>query len=74
MYAYFEIGTTGQSLHIQPFVAINQTAAQLQAILKPLYDDLKAIGLKYEAVTKEYKTFFDLYIDMFEDEGRAAPR
>ncbi len=51
LYVYFEIGTTGQSLHIQPFVAINQTTAQLAAILKPLYDDLNAIGLKYEAVT-----------------------
>ncbi|KAH8890145.1 FAD-binding domain-containing protein [Thozetella sp. PMI_491] len=69
LYVYFEIGTAGESLHIQPFVAINQTAAQLEAILKPLYDDLDAIGLKYEAVTKEYGTFFDLYIDMFQDES-----
>ncbi|KAH8895378.1 FAD-binding domain-containing protein [Thozetella sp. PMI_491] len=69
LYAYYEMGNFGAlRLHIQPFVAIGQTTTQLLAILKPLYDELNAIGLNYSAVTKGYNSFFDLYIDMFEDE------
>lgn len=58
------------SLHVQPFVAINQSAEQLNAVLKPLFEDLDRIGLKnYSSTTREYDTFFDLYIDLFEDES-----
>ncbi|KAK3326009.1 hypothetical protein B0H66DRAFT_145406 [Apodospora peruviana] len=69
LYVYYELGTTGQNLHVQPFVGIGKTPAQLQAVLKPLFDDLDAMGIKYDTSTKSFKTFFDLYIDMFEGEA-----
>ncbi|KAB5545730.1 hypothetical protein GE09DRAFT_217595 [Coniochaeta sp. 2T2.1] len=68
LYVYYVIGMFGLHLNVQPFVAFGKNSTELAAIVQPLYDDLKAIGLKYDAVTKEYPTFFDLYIDMFDDE------
>ena len=67
LYVYYELGD--QFLSVRPFVAINQTAAALGKIVQPLSDELKAIGLPYETMTKEYNTFFDLFTDLFEDEG-----
>ena len=67
LYAYFQIAP--MRLHSQPILGINKTAAQLNATVKPLFDELDSLGLKYSTEVKEYKTFFDLYIDMFEDEG-----
>ncbi|KAK0635968.1 hypothetical protein B0T17DRAFT_587300 [Bombardia bombarda] len=66
LYVYYEVGTT--SLHVQPFLAIGKNVAQLQAILKPLFDDLDAMGLMYDTTTKTYSTYYDLYFDMFEGE------
>lgn len=67
LYVYWELAEL--SLHIQPFVAIGQSASDLREILKPLLDDLDRLGLEYSFSIKEFSTFFDLYIDMFEDEG-----
>lgn len=67
LYVYFEVGPG--SLHVQPFVGVGKTAAEINKIVKPLFDDLKKLGLPYSTVTKEFPTLFDLYIDMFEDEG-----
>ncbi|KAK3370591.1 hypothetical protein B0H63DRAFT_318484 [Podospora didyma] len=74
IYVYYELGTMGQNLHVQPFVGIGKTVAQLQAIVKPLFDDLKAIGVPYTTTTKTFSTFYDLYRDMFETEvaGQSA--
>ncbi|KAF3771369.1 FAD-binding domain-containing protein [Cryphonectria parasitica EP155] len=67
LYVYYEL--TDLRLHIQPFVAINQTTEQLDTILQPLFDDLNSIGLSnYFTTTKGFDTLFDLYIDLFEDE------
>jgi hypothetical protein len=60
-------------LHVQPLLGINQTAAQLNAAVSPLLREFDNIGLKYDAITKEFKSFFDLYIDVFEDEGAGQP-
>ena len=68
LYVYYVIGMFGMHLNVQPFVAFGKNSAELTAVVQPLYDNLQAIGLKYDAVTKEYPTFFDLYIDMFDDE------
>jgi hypothetical protein len=65
---YYVLGMFGMHLNVQPFVGFNKTAAELTAIVQPWYDDMHALGLKYDVVTKQYATFFDLYIDMFEDE------
>ncbi|KAH9206006.1 FAD binding domain-containing protein [Leptodontidium sp. 2 PMI_412] len=66
IFAYYELSEL--RLHVQPFVAPNMNAAQLQLVLKPLFDKLDSIGVGYSTVTKEFPTYFDLYMDLFEDE------
>jgi len=67
LYVYYEI--VPGSLHVQPFLGINQTASQLSAAVKPLLADLDKLGLKYNVTAaKDYPTFYDLYLDLFEDE------
>lgn len=71
LYAYF--GVRNLRLHMQPLTGINKTAVQLTAILKPLLNDFDSIGLNYTTVTKEFPSFFDLYVDLFEDENAGSP-
>lgn len=66
LYVYWDVFAGG--LNVQPFVAINQTSEQLNALLQPMFNDFEAIGLAYDAVTKSFDTLFDLYIDLFTDE------
>ena len=66
MFAYYEL--IGNSLHVQPILGPNMTAKQIQEIAKPMFDKLDAEGVPYSTSTKEFATFFDLYIDIFEDE------
>lgn len=70
LYGYYELGSL--SLHIQPLVAINQTTAQLDAILTPLFTDLTTLGLPYSTTTKTFPTLHDLYLDLFQDEGAGS--
>lgn len=68
IYVYFEVSNF--SLHVQPFVAVNQTAEQLDTLLEPMFTQLDAIGLSnYSTVTKAYPTLYNLYTDLFEGEG-----
>jgi hypothetical protein len=67
MFVYFEL-STGR-LHIQPFVGPKMDKAKLLSVLKPLFDQLDAAKIPYDTVTKEFPTFFEFYIDMFEDEA-----
>ncbi len=67
LYVYFEL--MNMRLHIQPFVGIGKTKAEVEEILKPMFDEFDAKGVPYETVSKEFDTLFELYIDMFEDEG-----
>lgn len=67
LYVYFEAGPFG--LHVQPFVAVNQNASQLDDILVPMLRDLDGIGVRYSYATKQFETFLALYNDMFEPEG-----
>ncbi|KAK1752608.1 6-hydroxy-D-nicotine oxidase [Echria macrotheca] len=72
LYVYFTI--TPLTLRVRPWVAFNQTAAGLDAILAPFKADLTAAGIPFENTpAKEYTTFFDLYIDLFEDESGGTP-
>jgi FAD/FMN-containing dehydrogenase len=72
LYVYFSVGPG--SLRVRPFVAFNQTAAQLEAVLAPLKADLAAAGVPfYSAPAGQYATFFDLYLDLFEDESAGPP-
>jgi len=67
MFVYFELNSG--RLHVQPMVGPNMTAARITEVAKPMFDALKAAGVPYSSVTKAFPTFFDLYIDLFEDEG-----
>lgn len=67
LYVYFEVGPFG--LHVQPLVAINQTAAQLDAIIAPVLRDLDGIGIRYSTATRQFTTFLALYDALFEPEG-----
>jgi len=67
MFVYFEL--FAGRFHVQPIVGPNMTAAQITEVAKPMFDALHSQGVPYSSVTKEFPTFFDLYIDMFEDEG-----
>ncbi|KAK5655587.1 hypothetical protein OQA88_5518 [Cercophora sp. LCS_1] len=61
-------------IRVHPWVAFNKTAAQLEATLAPMKAELIAAGVPfYSALVKEYTTFFDLYVDLFEDEMAGAP-
>ncbi|KAH6850576.1 hypothetical protein B0I37DRAFT_117027 [Chaetomium sp. MPI-CAGE-AT-0009] len=70
LYVYYELGTTGQNLHVHPFVGVGKTLAELQAVLQPMFDDLDGIGIRYTASGgAEFSTFYDLYQAMFEGEA-----
>jgi hypothetical protein len=66
MFVYYELSEL--RLHIQPFTAPNKNAAQLKEALQPLYEKLDNLGVNYSTGIKEFDTFFDMYIDMYEDE------
>jgi len=68
LYVYYVLGMFGMHLNVQPFAGFNKSSGEVTAIIQPFYSDLATMGLKYDVVTKSYPTFFDLYIDMFEDE------
>ncbi|PPR01896.1 hypothetical protein CVT24_001243, partial [Panaeolus cyanescens] len=70
VFVYYEL--MHLRLHVQPIVGPNMTAAQLSQIAQPMFDALDAQNVPYSSATKEFPTFFDLYIDMFEDEGSWA--
>jgi hypothetical protein len=44
------------------------TKAQIEGVVKPMLDELDAEGIPYSTWSKEYSSFYDLYIDAFEDE------
>ncbi|KAK3680909.1 hypothetical protein B0T22DRAFT_474350 [Podospora appendiculata] len=67
LYVYYEMFP--QSLRVRPFVAIEKTAAQLQALVQPMLNELDAQHIPYEFAVKEFPTFFDLYNDLFEGEN-----
>ncbi|RYP58269.1 hypothetical protein DL769_009030 [Monosporascus sp. CRB-8-3] len=70
LYVYFEL--MAMRLHIQPFVGVGKTLAEVQDLLKPMFDELDAQGVPYDTAGKEFDTLWDLYIDLFEDEGAGA--
>ncbi|KAM5345987.1 hypothetical protein ACJ41O_011848 [Fusarium nematophilum] len=71
LYAYVEV-LAGHSLRARPFIAIRKSPAELQAILDPFLSELKAANVPFDFTIKEFSTFFDLYLDMFEDEQAGA--
>jgi hypothetical protein len=69
LYVYYELGTAGQNLHVHPIVGIGKTPAELQAVLKPMFDGLAKLGIPYTTSNATYSTFYDLYNAMFETEA-----
>ena len=68
LYVYFEI-LPGYTFRVRPFLAIGQTKAQLQAILQPFLNELQSLGIPHEFSIKQFATFYDLYVDLFEPEA-----
>ncbi|KAI1103469.1 FAD-binding domain-containing protein [Jackrogersella minutella] len=71
LYAYFEVRP--QNLHIQPFVGVGKTCAEVEAILQPMFDEFKAKAIPYDTTSKDFDSLYDLYIDLFEDEVSGNP-
>jgi hypothetical protein len=66
MFVYWSLSPG--SFHVQPLYGPNMDSAKLLKVLKPLFDDLKAKGVPYSSLTKEFQTFYELYVDIFEPE------
>ncbi|RYP62196.1 hypothetical protein DL771_009828 [Monosporascus sp. 5C6A] len=70
LYVYFEI--MAMRFQVQPFVGVGKNLAEVQDILKPMFDEFDAQGVPYDTSGKEFDTLFDLYVDLFEDEGAGS--
>ncbi|KAF2269613.1 FAD binding domain-containing protein [Lojkania enalia] len=70
MFVYYELFPG--LLNVQPFVGPNMNAAKIKQVLKPLSDQLASENIPHDWVVKEFPTFFELYIDLFADEGAGA--
>ncbi len=70
MFVYYELF---QGLfRVHPFTAPGMTKKELDAFLKPLWDDLTNQSIPFTQSSQEFPTFFELYTAMFEDEGAGA--
>ncbi|PVH96426.1 FAD/FMN-containing isoamyl alcohol oxidase-like protein MreA [Periconia macrospinosa] len=70
MFVYFELSLG--SLHVAPFVGPRMDESKLNEVLKPLFDQLDAEKVPYSRYTKAFPSFFELYMDLFEDEAFAV--
>ena len=70
LFVYYELAEL--RLNVRPFVAPNMTSAQLDAVVKPLFDKLDAEGIPYDREDNHFPSFFDLYLGIFDDEGSFA--
>ncbi|KAH6909083.1 isoamyl alcohol oxidase [Coprinopsis sp. MPI-PUGE-AT-0042] len=70
MFVYYTIWPG--ALTVRPFVGPGMDKVTILQVLKPLFDKLDAEGVPYSFTAKEFSTFFDLYIDMFDDESAGA--
>jgi hypothetical protein len=70
MFVYYELSSG--FLNIQPFVGPNMNAKKIRQVIKPLTDQLAHDSIPHDLVVKEFPTFFELYIDLFADEGAGA--
>lgn len=67
LYAYYEL--FDQRLYVRPILGPNMTLAELDRIVKPLFNNLDAQGIPYDREEWYYPTFYDLYRNVFEDNG-----
>lgn len=66
MFVYFELSVG--TLHIAPIVGPGMDEKKLNEVLKPLFDQLDAANIPHSRHTRAFPTFFEFYMDMFEDE------
>ncbi|KAH6692456.1 isoamyl alcohol oxidase [Plectosphaerella plurivora] len=66
MYTYFEIFPF--TFRAVPLVAVGKTVEELDEILRPMVEDLNAAGVPFELTTKGFKSNYELYVDLFEEE------
>ncbi|KAL3422016.1 FAD binding domain-containing protein [Phlyctema vagabunda] len=67
-YAYFSIFKTGADSYafsMAPFWAPNMTVAQTEALLKPWFTRLTALGINVTPVTNHYDNFYDAWWAVF---------
>lgn len=69
MFVYFEQGPGPGRLKIAPIVGPNMNASQLQKAVEPLFTQLDAAKVPYDTHFRAFPTFFEFYMDMFEDEA-----
>ncbi|SPQ27115.1 b080c8bd-97fb-40e4-98c9-4cd3d3d8c9e4 [Thermothielavioides terrestris] len=67
LYVYWELSP--MTFRARPFVGIGKTSAELRRVMQPFLDELAAKGVPFEFAIKDFPTFYDLYIDLFEDEA-----
>ncbi|KAJ5111065.1 hypothetical protein N7532_001600 [Penicillium argentinense] len=63
-YAYFWVLSTGTdsfTFMMNPFFAVNHTLAQYNALIKPWYNDLKALGISFTPNSTYYDNFYDAW-------------
>lgn len=63
-YAYFWVMSTGAnsfSFLMSPFFAVNHTLTEYNALVKPWYDDLKALGIPFSPSSTYYDNFYDAW-------------
>ncbi len=70
LYVYFEIFPF--TFRVRPFVGIGKTKAQLQTIVQPFLNELTSKGVPFDFTPKEFPTFYDLYVDLFEVENSGS--
>jgi hypothetical protein len=70
LYVYFELMPF--TLRARPFVGIGKTKAELQTVVQPFLDELTAKGVPFEFAIKDFPTFYDLYVDLFEAESAGS--
>ena len=68
MFGYFELGPGPGRLHVQPIMGPRMTQKEVDAVTKPLFDYLKAEKIPYNSFTREFPTWYEFYMDVFEPE------
>ncbi|KAI5840098.1 hypothetical protein DFP73DRAFT_501095 [Morchella snyderi] len=65
-YSYFSIFTG--TFNMAPFFAPNLSAAEVTALLQPLFDKLDSLNIEYTPVITEHESFFDAWQATFPKE------
>lgn len=71
IYIYYEMGSFGftKLFNVAPILAPGKSAAELNTLLKPLFDRWSQIGFPYTQTTREFNSFYESYIALFSGEG-----